>query len=235
VVRGYGNVVFYGSACGAGLVNRGAGSVGFHSFCLVCGRVRVAVAGGMPPWCGIGGFVARGSGLCALVGWSGVVSGYGARLLRVPVSGRMWERPCSSVFVWPRYVPVCGFDLFGRAGARVCAPHAGNGGMPVRGADYMPLYLFSALPAYGGAYARREQAARSFWYRPVGLACGSGPPFSLPGGESPYPPRQNDMRRYPLRRQEFRRTMASSGIPDAGPRLASRIRETGVFVRNPGC
>ena len=132
------------------MVNRGAGSVGFHSFCLVCGRVRVAVAGGMPPWCGIGGFVARGSGLCALVGWSGVVSGYGARLLRVPVSGRMWERPCSSVFVWPRYVPVCGFDLFGRAGARVCAPHAGNGGMPVRGADYMPLYLFSALPAYGG-------------------------------------------------------------------------------------
>ena len=150
MVRGYGNVVFYGSACGAGLVNRGAGSVGFHSFCLVCGRVRVAVAGGMPPWCGIGGFVARGSGLCALVGWSGVVSGYGARLLRVPVSGRMWERPCSSVFVWPRYVPVCGFDLFGRAGARVCAPHTGNGGMPVRGADYMPLYLFSALPAYGG-------------------------------------------------------------------------------------
>lgn len=45
--------------------------------CLVCGRVRVAVAGGMPPWCGIGGFVARGSGLCAPVGWSGVVSGYG--------------------------------------------------------------------------------------------------------------------------------------------------------------
>lgn len=77
MVRGYGNVVFYGSACGAGLVNRGAGSVGFHSFCLVCGRVRVAVAGGMPPWCGIGGFVARGSGLCAPVGWSGVVSGYG--------------------------------------------------------------------------------------------------------------------------------------------------------------